>query len=46
MVYSGFEHHYIIDGDITNTAVFVPAWLSTSGNGLIHDVVRHEEGRL
>jgi hypothetical protein len=46
MIYSSFKHECVIDSNIADTILFVPAWLSSTGNGLVHYIVRDEEERL
>ena len=40
------QHERIVDGDHTHTLVAVPARLPTPRDGVVHDVVRHQEHAL
>lgn len=41
-----FEHEGIVDGNETNTLLAVPAGLTTTGDGAVHNVIAHQEEGL
>ena len=46
MIDSGFKHERVVDGNIADAILLVPAWLPSTGNGLVHDVIRDKEEGL
>ena len=46
LVDGGFEHERVVDSDISDTFFFVPTWLSSASEGLVHNVIGNEEGGL
>jgi hypothetical protein len=46
MVDGGFEQECVVDSDIPDAVVFVPAWLSSASEGLVHNVIGNEEEGL
>ena len=46
VVNRGLEHERVINRDEPDFRVLIPAWLPSTGDGGIHDIVRDEEERL
>jgi hypothetical protein len=40
------QHESIVDGNEPNTLYTVPAWLTATGNGRVHEIIRNEEEGL
>jgi hypothetical protein len=43
---SRFEEEGVVDGDVADLGHAIPAWLSTTRDGTVHDIVCDEEHSL
>lgn len=43
MIDSGLKHKCVVDSNIADAAQFIPAWLSSTRNRLIHNIIGDKE---